>query len=229
MPTVLVARLYIDIYAKGRIYWWPEWTLLLFSYSFIVCFIYTYQIFSSVWLIRSSKDTLEFTSNTKVEEVYSKIQLLQDPEIQSLVYLSGRSSVFDDTKDVISITKYIRGKKSTNSFLPYHHLFEVLYPEESFQETLKQIAINNTVVITFIDSSYIVQLITFYHVSIKRHHIKNFIPIVDSYKTSQVLPWVWKVNILDIEGTVQYPLLGPESPFLLWQYSLLLWFFLLYP
>ena len=75
---------------------------------------------------------------------------------------------------------------SNTSFLPKYHYSNVPYPNLELRNYLSKYAINNTIIITFIDHGYIDQLIQFFHTSIQGHNMTNFIALVDYPKTKRV-------------------------------------------
>lgn len=75
---------------------------------------------------------------------------------------------------------------SDNFFLPLNHYSTIIYPTTELKDYLEKYAINNTIIITFIDHGYVNQLVQFYHTSIQRLHLTNFIALVDFPETKRV-------------------------------------------
>ena len=91
-------------------------------------------------------------------------------------------------KTIEHISGNIYGYKlSSTSFLPVNHYSSVVYPNPELKEYLSRYAINNTIIITFIDHGYVDQLVQFYHTSIQGLHITNFIAMVDYPETRKVI------------------------------------------
>ena len=91
-------------------------------------------------------------------------------------------------KTIEHISGSIYGYKlSSTSFLPVNHYSSVVYPNPELKEYLSRYAINNTIIITFIDHGYVDQLVQFYHTSIQGLHITNFIAMVDYPETRKVI------------------------------------------
>ena len=65
-------------------------------------------------------------------------------------------------------------------------MFSILFPNPEFKHKLKNIAVNNTVIIIFIDGRFREALNTFYHTSVERLNITNFITIVDNEVSQKV-------------------------------------------
>ena len=76
-------------------------------------------------------------------------------------------------------------------------MFPILYPNPEFKHKLESIAVNNTVIITFIDGKFSEALKTFYHTSIKRLNITNFITIVDNEASQKAFKRIIHDIILD--------------------------------
>ncbi len=91
-------------------------------------------------------------------------------------------------KTIEHISGNIYGYKlSSTSFLPVNHYSSLMYPNPELKEYLSRYAINNTIIITFIDHGYVDQLVQFYHTSIQGLHITNFIALVDYPETRKVI------------------------------------------
>ena len=126
---------------------------------------------------------------------------IDDYEYNVLPVITKHKVVLPSNSKIESITPTILGVRnpSNDSFIPLNHMFPILYPNPEFKHKLESIAVNNTVIITFIDGKFSEALKTFYHTSIKRLNITNFITIVDSEESRKVFDNMFIVTILDSE------------------------------
>lgn len=126
---------------------------------------------------------------------------IDDYEYNVLPVITNHKVILPSNSKIESITPTILGVRnpSNDSFIPLNHMFPILYPNPEFKNKLESIAVNNTVIITFIDGKFSEALKTFYHTSIKRLNITNFITIVDSEESRKVFDNIFIVTILDSE------------------------------
>ena len=112
---------------------------------------------------------------------------IDDAEYQLMAIDNNETYSMND-KTIEQISGNIYGYKlSSTSFLPVNHYSSVVYPNPELKEYLSRYAINNTIIITFIDHGYVDQLVQFYHTSIQGLHITNFIAMVDYPETRKVI------------------------------------------
>ena len=112
---------------------------------------------------------------------------IDDAEYQLMAIDNNETYSLKD-KTIEQISGNIYGYKlSSTSFLPVNHYSSVVYPNPELKEYLSRYAINNTIIITFIDHGYVDQLVQFYHTSIQGLHITNFIAMVDYPETRKIM------------------------------------------
>ena len=112
---------------------------------------------------------------------------IDDVEYQLMAIDNNETYSLKD-KTIEQISGNIYGYKlSSTSFLPVNHYSSVVYPNPELKEYLSRYAINNTIIITFIDHGYVDQLVQFYHTSIQGLHITNFIAMVDYPETRKIM------------------------------------------
>lgn len=112
---------------------------------------------------------------------------IEDSRYQLLSLLLPKKITHQQIKKCEKISDNIYGYRlTTTSFLPKNHYSSVPDPDSELKQYLLKYAINNTIIITFIDHGYIDQLIQFFHTSIQGHNMTNFIALVDYSQTKRV-------------------------------------------